>query len=245
LPSYVGTADAISKYFSDDFEWRRLSDQFHSIARDPGALGSKALGPGVLGPNKERQLEHEVRAEQAKRELAKRENYLLDNVYAAVVQQELQLLLMDGDRTFQLPGLYIYDSARMVDALRSGWAGKLRLTGPDTAWQAARLVFPEADWQRCREEQAQRPADDAASQSDDRAGLEKVRAVIRGIARDGNQLRRRDFDAMVRELVDRRILVAHLEALWRELSPREWRRPGQGSPSAGLMVAWKEYLGPR
>jgi hypothetical protein len=130
LGSYVTTADAIAKYFSDDPEWCRLSDEFHSIARDPGALG--------LYPGKERQLEDEARAELAKRELAKREDYLFDNVYQAVVRQALQVLLMDGSRTFQLPGLYTLDTHRMADALRSGWAAKLRLTGPDTIWTAAR-----------------------------------------------------------------------------------------------------------
>jgi hypothetical protein len=237
LPSFVSTADAISKYLTDDREWCRLSDEFHKITRDPGALG--------VGPKEERQLEVEVRAELAKRELASRENYLFGNVYQAAVQQELQVLLMDGCRTFQLPGLYTYD---MADALRSGWAGKLRLTGLDTAWRDARLVFREADWQRWRESQAQ-PRVPAAigtgSQSDDRTGLDRVRAVMQGIKLQGKQLRRSDFDAMVRELVDRRIKADTLDARWRELAPEEWRKPGQGPPPAGLMVHWKEYLPPR
>ena len=129
---------------SDDPEWSCLSDEFHSIARDPGAL---SLGLG-LGSGKERKLEDEARAELTKRELAKREDYLFDNVYQAVVRQALQVLLMDGSRTFQLPGLYTFDTHRMADALRSAWAAKLRLTGPDTIWTGARLVFTEENWRQ-------------------------------------------------------------------------------------------------
>jgi hypothetical protein len=266
LPSFVSTADAISKYLLNDPEWCRLSDEFHSIARDPGALG--------LGPGKERQLEDEARAELAKRELAKREDYLFDSVLQAVVRQELQVLLMDGYRMVQLPGLYLL-VLEMADALRSGWAGKLRLTGPDTIWNGARLVFPEEDWRQWLKSQATRrdspaavgavqrteetppmtanagkrlpaqasdPADGAAPQSDDSSGLDRVRAVMRDIRLQRKQITRSDFNAMVRELVDPRTKAGTMDALWRKLAPDEWRRRGQGAPPAGLMVDWKDYL---
>jgi hypothetical protein len=132
LPSYISTADAISKHLTDDREWRRLSDEFHKVARDPGSL---------FGSGKERRLEDEACAELTKRELAHREDQLIDDVYQAVVLQELPVLLMDGCRTFQLPGLYTYDTPRMLDALRSGWAGKLRVdrTRRGLARRTARL----------------------------------------------------------------------------------------------------------
>ena len=129
MSSYVGSADAISKYFSDDSEWCRLSDRFHAIGREPG---------------NGRQPKDDARAE-----LAKREAFLLDNVYQAIVRQELQLLLMDGSRTFQLPGLYAYDTKGMADALQAAGATKLPLTGVDS-WNGARLVFPEENWQHWR-----------------------------------------------------------------------------------------------
>jgi hypothetical protein len=119
------------------------------------------------------------------------------------------------------------------------------LTGPDAAWRDARLVFPEADWQRWRENQTQSGvvmAVGAGSQSDDPTGLDKVRAVMEGVTLHGKQLRRRHFNAMVRELVDPRVNSDSLDALWRQLAPEEWRKKGQGSPPTGLMVDWKDYL---
>ena len=67
-------------------------------SRNPGAL---SLG---LGSGKERKLEDEARAELTKRELAKREDYLFDNVYQAVARQALQVLLMDGSRDVSITG---------------------------------------------------------------------------------------------------------------------------------------------
>jgi hypothetical protein len=251
LASYITTADAISKYFSDDPEWRRLSEAFHSIARVEG---------------ERRRQPKDV----ARDELKKREDYLFDNVYQAVVRQELQVLLMDGSRTFQLPGLYIYDTYEMADALRSGWAGKLTLTGPDTIWKDARLVFTDANWQQIQPQREgdssgtvatvqrtnETPAmaapagerlpaqasDAVSSQSDGGTGLERVRAAMDAIKADRKQLRRADFEEMVRKFVGPRTNAATLGALWLELAPEGWRRPGQGSPPAGLMVDWKGFL---
>ncbi len=218
LPSYVSTADAISKYFSDDPEWCRLSDEFHSIARDPGALG--------LGPNEERELEDEMRAELAKRELASRENYLFDNVYQAAVRQELQVLLTDGCRTFQLPGLYTYE---MADALRSGWAAKIRLTGPDTIWNEARLVFSEENWRQWWKNHRTSSAEaDVRKSAGEPTGIaqaetvpkseaeptgivhesetpvaapkERLKGYIAEIVGDRLRLRKGDFDALCRRL---------------------------------------------
>ena len=181
MSSYVTTADAISKYLSDDPEWNRLSDEFHSIARDPAAL---RIG---LGSGKERKLEDEARAELAKRELAKREDYLFDNVYQAVVRQALQVLLMDGSRTFQLPGLYTLDTHRMADALRSGWAAKLRLTGPDTIWTGAQLVFTEENWRQWLKSQRHVLLEaDVRKSAGKQTGIAQAETVAR--AQEGSQL---------------------------------------------------------
>ena len=64
---------------------------------------------------------------------------------------------------------------------------------------------------------------------------------MEAIKADRKQLRRADFEEMVRELVNPRTNAAILEALWLELAPEGWRRPGQGSPPAGLMVEWKDF----
>jgi hypothetical protein len=90
--------------------------------------------------------------------------------------------------------------------------------------------------------QAWDPSDAAASQSEGGTGLDRVRAVMEAITADRKQLRRADFDAMVREFVGPRTNAVTLEALWLELAPEGWRRPGQGSPPAGLMVDWKGFL---
>ena len=241
LSGYVGTADAISKYFSDDAEWCRLSDEFHSIARDPG---------GLSGLGKERRLDDEARAELVKRALAQRENYLIDNVYQAVVRQELQVLLMDGSQTFQLPGLYIYDSARMVDALRSGWAGKLTLTGVDTRWNGARLVFAEADWRRGHPSHVLRRGSDASqgerpgtprgnrarvekwshrnrARQRHRCSKEQLKEYIAEILDDRLRLRKGDFEAMCRRLGFK---PNEIGRLWNDTVPEEWRKEGGGAP---------------
>ena len=64
---------------------------------------------------------------------------------------------------------------------------------------------------------------------------------MEAIKADRKQLRRADFDAMVREFVGPRTNADTLEALWLKLAPEGWRRPGQGSPPAGLMVDWKGF----
>ena len=226
MSGYVGTADAILKYFSGDAEWCRLSDQFHVLERDP---------------SKEREPKDEARAE-----LAKREAFLLDNVYQAIVRQELLVLLMDGGRTFQLPGLYAYDSHAMANALRSGWASKLRLTGPDTAWQAARLVFPEENWRHWRGSQSA-PSSEADSVSAKEVSKtpavtpkERLNNSIANVRRDRVRLLKADFHAMCRYLGFR---PNEFEKLWNEVVPEDWRKAGGGAPAEGAIVKdWRLYL---
>jgi hypothetical protein len=129
VPSYVTTADAISKYFSDDPEWCLLADNFNFIARGPGEEG---------GPK-----------DDARAKLKRREFDLFNNVYQAVVGKELPVLVaFDGASTFfQLPDHYLL-TAEMLDALKKGWAGWLRLNGRDKIWNGARLVFAEENWRQ-------------------------------------------------------------------------------------------------
>src|SRR5262249_51639952 len=98
--------------------------------------------PRVLGAD--RQPKDDVRDERQKRE-----NDLLGNLLLAVVAQELKVLVMNGTNIVQLPGLYLI-SPEMPRALGSGWAETLRLTGRDTNWRGARLVFDEENWRQWR-----------------------------------------------------------------------------------------------
>lgn len=125
MPSYILTADALLNFLSDDPEWCRLSDEFHSLSRED-----------------EPQKKHQVLDE-----LKTCENELFDNVYQAVVGQKLQVLVsINETSTIQLPGTYLLTD-KIADALRSGWVETLRLVGRDTAWNGARLVFTEEKWQ--------------------------------------------------------------------------------------------------
>lgn len=73
-------------------------------------------------------------------------------------------------------------------------------------------------------------------------GVATVRAVINAIRADKKQLKRIAFTSMVRELVKPRPTLPEIEALWRELAAEEWRKPGQGSPPAGVMVEdWESF----
>lgn len=73
-------------------------------------------------------------------------------------------------------------------------------------------------------------------------GAAKVRAIVDAIKADRKQLRRKAFDAMVRALVTPQPDSQALDALWREVTPEEWRKPGQGNPPTGRMVDnWKVY----
>lgn len=74
-------------------------------------------------------------------------------------------------------------------------------------------------------------------------GMDTIRLVVNAIRADGKQLKRPDFNAMVRTLIWPQPDSRTLDGLWRDLTPEDWRKPGQGNPPVGRMVRdWKAYL---
>ena len=111
----------------------------------------------------------------------------------------------------------------------------LRTEDQRLAWSAVMLDFAPP-----QEAPAAAPGGAAA-----KPGIDRLRAVLDAIRADRKRLKRADFVAMVRELIDRRARLEAIDSLWRELAPAEWREQGPGSPPAGLMVKdWKSYLSP-
>jgi hypothetical protein len=68
-----------------------------------------------------------------------------------------------------------------------------------------------------------------------------ARPVIERIAADGRQLRRQDFEPMLRELTGDRLPTKAADRLWRELARPEWRMSGKRREGE-LVENWRFYL---
>jgi hypothetical protein len=74
----------------------------------------------------------------------------------------------------------------------------------------------------------------------DREIIALVKPVIEGIASDGLQLRRLDFEPMLRELCGSRLPPKAAERLWPMLALERWRKGGK-RPAGKLVDDWRPY----
>ena len=65
--------------------------------------------------------------------------------------------------------------------------------------------------------------------------------MIERIAADGRQLRRPDFEPLLRELTGNRLPPKSGDRLWPELALPEWRKSGK-RPEGKLVEDWRAYL---
>jgi hypothetical protein len=76
----------------------------------------------------------------------------------------------------------------------------------------------------------------------EREALAWVKGIIDRIVADKRQLRRSDFDAMLRQQYEDRLAPKMEERLWQQATPDDWRRPKQGRlPESKVVNDWRFY----
>lgn len=78
---------------------------------------------------------------------------------------------------------------------------------------------------------------------DEGEALDWLREVVGRMVADGRQLRRSDFDAMLRQQYPKRLSPKMDDRLWQAGTPEDWRRPNQGRlPDDKVVSDWRLYV---